>query len=166
MVCYMCTLLVRQEALERCVGWKYNSQDGLTPLPPEAMHVWATKPLQHASRFHPLSRLLQVLCWMKVMFLISLGYSQPILHFEQFCSSWYPIQHRSWLPWLAQGCLIRFPSCSPSCCPETMLHNVLLHSLFPCSHGHCSLNQQCKLHLSGVPRVPANSQQHVMCSEF
>lgn len=127
--------------------------------------VWATNLLQHTSHFYPLNKLLQVLYWTKVMFLTNLGYPQPILHCEQFCSSWYPIQHQSWLPWLVQGCLIRFLCCSPSCCPET-LHNVLLCTPFPCSHGHCSLNQQRKLHLSEVPRVPANSQQHNTCREF
>lgn len=129
------------------------------------MCVWTMSILQCTFHFHLLNKLLQVLYWTKVILLINLGYSQSVLHCEQFYSSWYPIQHQSWLPWLVPGCLIRFPSCFPFCCPET-LHNVLLCALFTCSHGHCSLNQQCKFHSSEVPRVPANSQQHSMCSEF
>lgn len=88
MVCYMCMPLVKQKALERPTGWKCNSQDGLAPLPPEVMCVQPTTSLQHASHFHPLYKLLQVLYWTKVMFLINLGYLQPMLHCEPFCSSW------------------------------------------------------------------------------
>lgn len=61
MVCYMCTLFMKLEALERSIGWKCNSQDGFTPPLPEVMHVWATKHLQHASHLHSLNKLLQVL---------------------------------------------------------------------------------------------------------
>lgn len=41
MVCYMCAHFVKKEALAlvRCIVWKYNAQDGLTPLLPGVMRV-------------------------------------------------------------------------------------------------------------------------------
>lgn len=39
-----CSTLTEAEGCGEMHGWKYNSQDGLTSLPPEVMHVWATKP--------------------------------------------------------------------------------------------------------------------------